>query len=160
MTAYLTTTPVPPDTQAPDGVMRAARIAALSSLLALIALGLAWELWLAPTGSGTLAVKVLPLVFCAFGLWRHRMYTYRWLSLLVWLYFLEGVLRATTEQGISQLLAALEILLCLVLFGVCSLYIRWRLRQAAKATTAADAAGAVGADQPASPGPAAQTTAL
>ena len=32
------------------------------SLLALIVLGLAWELWLAPTGRGTLALKVLPLL--------------------------------------------------------------------------------------------------
>jgi len=133
MTAYLTTTPVPPDTQAPDGVMRAARIAALSSLLALIALGLAWELWLAPTGSGTLAVKVLPLVFCAFGLWRHRMYTYRWLSLLLWLYFMEGVIRATTERGVSMVLAILEIALCIVLFACCAVYIRWRLRSTAAA---------------------------
>jgi hypothetical protein len=56
----------------------------------LIVLGLAWELWLAPTGSGTLALKVLPLVAVLAGLLRHRMYTYRWLSLLVWLYFTEG----------------------------------------------------------------------
>ena len=33
--------------------------------LALIVLGLAWELWLAPTGSGTLALKVLPLAAAA-----------------------------------------------------------------------------------------------
>jgi uncharacterized membrane protein len=39
------------------------------------------------------------------GLLRHRMYTYRWLSLLVWLYFTEGVVRATTEGGLSQRLA-------------------------------------------------------
>ena len=46
----------------PDAVVRAARAGVLASLLGLIALGLAWELWLAPTGSGTLAIKVLPLV--------------------------------------------------------------------------------------------------
>ena len=33
------------------------RNVALASVIALIALGLAWELWLAPTGSGTLALK-------------------------------------------------------------------------------------------------------
>ncbi len=111
--------------------MRLARALALATLAALIVLGLAWELWLAPTGSGTLAIKVLPLVFCAAGLLRHRMYTYRWLSLLVWLYFMEGVVRATSESGLSQGLAIVEVVLCLVLFGVCSLYIRWRLRKAA-----------------------------
>ena len=62
----------------------ATRIAALASLIALIVLGLAWELWLAPTGRGTLALKVLPLALPIAGLLRYRMFTYRWLSLLVW----------------------------------------------------------------------------
>ena len=116
----------------PDAVVRAARAVALAGLFALIALGLAWELWLAPTGSGTLAIKVLPLALCALGLMRHRMYTFRWLSLLVWLYFMEGVVRATTEQGWSRTLAAAEIALCLLLFGASALYVRWRLRSAAQ----------------------------
>ena len=107
--------------------------AALVALLALLALGLAWELWLAPTGSGTLAIKVLPLALCVLGLLRHRMYTFRWLSLLVWLYFMEGVVRATTEQGWSRALAVVEIGLCLLLFTSSALYIRWRLRHAAPA---------------------------
>ncbi|MDO9094383.1 MAG: DUF2069 domain-containing protein [Rubrivivax sp.] len=112
----------------PDAVVRRTRAAALAGLLGLIVLGLAWELWLAPTGSGTLALKVLPLVLCVAGLWRHRMYTFRWLSLLLWLYFMEGVVRATTESGISQVLAVLEIILCIWLFTASALYIRWRLR--------------------------------
>lgn len=114
-----------------DPVVRALRAWSLVTLLALIILGLAWELWLAPTGSGTLAIKVLPLVLCVGGLLRHRMYTYRWLSLLLWVYFGEGVLRATTERGMSMWLAIGEILLSLVLFGVSTAYIRWRLRNAA-----------------------------
>jgi uncharacterized membrane protein len=122
---------LPPGT--PDAVVRLTRAAALGSLLALIALGLAWELWLAPTGAGTLAIKVLPLVLGVAGLLRHRMYTFRWLSLLVWLYFTEGVVRATTESGLSQVLAVAEVLLCLVLFSACAVYIRWRLRRGAEA---------------------------
>ena len=39
--------------------------AVLGSVYALIALGLAWELWLAPTGNRTWAIKVLPLEFHA-----------------------------------------------------------------------------------------------
>jgi len=105
---------------------------ALAGLIGLIVLGLAWELWLAPTGSGTLAIKVLPLVFCVVGLLRHRMYTFRWLSLLVWLYFTEGVVRATTEQGWSRTLAAAEVALCLLLFAASALYVRRRLRNAAQ----------------------------
>jgi uncharacterized membrane protein len=126
-------TPEDEPRHAPDAVVRSSRAIALAALLALIALGLAWELWLAPTGSGTLALKVLPLVLCVAGLLRHRMYTFRWLSLLVWLYFTEGVVRATTESGLSQALAVAEVLLCLVLFSACAVYIRWRLRRGAEA---------------------------
>jgi uncharacterized membrane protein len=119
--------------------VKAARAAALGGLLALIVLGLAWELWLAPTGRGTLAIKVLPLVFCVAGLWRHRMYTFRWLSLLVWLYVLEGTVRATTESGVSQALATGEVVLSLWLFSWSALYIRWRLRHAPPDPAAAPA---------------------
>ena len=66
---------------------------ALAALLALIAFGLAWELWLAPTGRDTLAIKVVPLVLALPGLWRGKLYTFRWLSLLVWLYVAEGLVR-------------------------------------------------------------------
>ncbi|HWH81591.1 MAG TPA: DUF2069 domain-containing protein, partial [Burkholderiaceae bacterium] len=93
------------------------RAVALGSVLALIALGLAWELWLAPTGSGTLALKVLPLLVPLPGLWRRRMYTYRWLSLMVWFYFIEGVVRATSDRGRGALLGAIEVALCLLLFA-------------------------------------------
>jgi len=129
MTSLGTAPPEPAVPRAPDGPTTRARSAALLTLLALIALGLAWELWLAPTGSGTLALKVVPLVLCLAGLWRHRMYTFRWLSLLVWLYFTEGVVRAVTESGVSRALALGEIVLSLALFGISAFYIRWRLRR-------------------------------
>ena len=106
------------------------RAVAVASLLALIALGLAWELWLAPTGRGTLALKVLPLAIPLAGLLKNRMYTYRWVSLLVWVYFTEGVVRAAGDGGLSARLALLEVALCLVLFAACALHVRWRLRNA------------------------------
>jgi uncharacterized membrane protein len=98
--------------------------------VALIALGLAWELWLAPLpgGTGALALKVLPLTLAITGLLRHRLYTYRWLSLLVWLYFTEGVVRATGDAGWSQRLAMLEIALSVLLFVACAVYVRLRLK--------------------------------
>jgi len=119
-----------------DAVVRWSRWLALGSLIGLIVLGLAWELWLAPTGSGTLAIKVLPLLIPLPGLWRARMYTYRWVSLLVWIYFAEGVVRVTTDKGLSALLAGIEVLLCLVLFVACALHVRWRLHRAAHAAAA------------------------
>jgi uncharacterized membrane protein len=127
-----------PPAAEPDAWVRLTRTATLAGLLALIALGLAWELWLAPTGRGTLALKVLPLLPCVAGLWRHRMYTYRWLSLLVWLYFMEGAVRATSETGLGQWLAVAELLLSLMLFACSAFYIRWRLRHAPPAAAAAE----------------------
>jgi uncharacterized membrane protein len=109
------------------------RAVALGSVIALIVLGLAWELWLAPTGDRTLALKVLPLLLPLPGLWRNRMYTYRWLSLMVWLYFTEGVVRATSDRGPGALLGAIEVLLCLLLFAACAAHVRWRLRHAKEA---------------------------
>jgi uncharacterized membrane protein len=105
---------------------------AAGSLLGLIVLGLAWELWLAPLrpGGSWLVVKVLPLCFPLAGLLRNRMYTYRWVSLVVWLYFAEGVVRAYSDRGLSARLALLEVVLCLALFAACVLHVRLRLRKA------------------------------
>ena len=101
-----------------------ARSSAIASVLALIVLCLAWELWLAPTGRGTLALKALPLVPALIGLVRRRLHTFRWLSLLVWLYFCEGVVRAATDRGPAQWLALAELSLSLLIFVACVLYIR------------------------------------
>ena len=111
----------------------ATRAVAVACVLALIVLGLAWELWLAPVrgGRGMLALKVLPLCFPLAGLLRNRMYTYRWLSLLVWLYFAEGVVRAASDRGPGRWLAAIEVVLSLLLFAACALHVRLRLNKAA-----------------------------
>jgi uncharacterized membrane protein len=126
------------------------RTLAVGSLLALIVLGLAWELWLAPLrpGGSWLALKVLPLTLPLAGLLKNRMYTYRWLSLLVWIYFTEGAVRATTDAGLSAVLAGLQVLLCVALFVACSMHVRLRLRAAGKDAVEADKlrhAAAIGA---------------
>jgi uncharacterized membrane protein len=122
-----TTPPGPPPGPLPFAVLWT-RAAAVASLLGLIALGLAWELWLAPTGHKTLALKVLPLAIPLAGILKNRMYTYRWVSLLVWVYFTEGVVRATSDRGLGVWLAIIEVLMCLVLFVACAAHVRWRLR--------------------------------
>jgi len=108
---------------------------ALGSLASLIVLGLAWELWLAPIrpGGSLLALKVLPLCIPLAGILKNRMYTYRWVSLLVWLYFTEGAVRAWSDRAPGNYLALLEVLLCLVLFAACALHVRVRLKNAAPA---------------------------
>ncbi|WP_367068226.1 DUF2069 domain-containing protein [Oryzisolibacter sp. LB2S] len=119
----------------------ATRWLAVGSLLGLIVLSLAWELWLAPLrpGGSWLALKALPLAWPLAGLLKRRMYTYRWVSLLVWLYFTEGVVRAWSDPAPGNWLAAIEILLCLLLFTACALHVRLRLA-AAKARSSTPAA--------------------
>ncbi len=122
--------PAPLERTEPRPNQRLSRNLAVASTLALILLCLAWELWLAPTGRGTLALKALPLLAAPFGLWRYRMYTYRWLALVIWLYALEGLVRATSEGGLGQVLAGLEVVLSLVVFTACTAHIRQRLAAA------------------------------
>lgn len=122
----------------PHAFVRSTRAIAVGSLLGLIVLGLAWELWLAPTGQRWLALKVLPLVLPLAGLLKHRLYTYRWVSLLVWLYFTEGIVRATgvpagAPAGIDVALAWGQVALCVLLFGACAAHVRWRLKHKAPA---------------------------
>lgn len=115
------------------------RTLAVGSLLALIVLGLGWELWWAPLreGGSWWVIKVLPLTIPLAGLLKNRMYTYRWLSLLVWLYFTEGIVRATTESGLSGALAWGQVVLCVLLFVACALHVRLRLKAAAAQATEA-----------------------
>jgi len=105
---------------------------AVGSLVALVLLSVAWELYLAPIkpGGSLLALKALPLCVPLAGLLKNRMYTYRWVSLLVWLYFTEGVVRAYSDRAPSSYYALLEVFLCLTLFAACALHVRMRLRNA------------------------------
>ena len=115
----------------------ATRRLALGSLGALIVLGLAWELWLAPVrpGGSLWALKVLPLCIPLAGLLKNRMYTYRWVSLMVWLYFTEGVVRAWSDKPPGNYLAMAEVALCLLLFAACALHVRLRLKNARDIST-------------------------
>lgn len=100
--------------------------AAAASLIALIFFCLAWELWLAPLrpGGSWLALKALPLLAALFGVLRGRRYTHQWLSMLALVYAAEGMVRAMSDRGLSQLLAAAEIALAAVLFLSCVFYAR------------------------------------
>ena len=122
----------------PGSDVAATRWLAVGSLLGLIVLCVLWELWLAPLrpGGSWLVLKALPLCIPLAGLLKHRMYTYRWVSLVVWLYFTEGVVRAWSDAAPSNYLAGVEIALCLLLFVACALHVRLR-QKAVKAQAAA-----------------------
>ena len=127
-----TPTTLPASPTATRSVAEASRWLAVAAVLGLIVLCVAWELWIAPLrpGGSWLVVKALPLCIPLAGLLKRRMYTYRWVSLLVWLYFTEGVVRAWSDPAPGNWLAGVEILLCLLLFTACALHVRLRLAAA------------------------------
>ena len=102
------------------------RLMASTSLIALIALCLLWEGWLAPLrpGGSWLILKGAFLLLPLFGILRGRRYTYKWVSLFVQFYLLEGLVRATSDSGISRWLAVGETALATLLFVSVILYIR------------------------------------
>jgi len=59
-------------------------------------------------GGSWIALKALPLCIPLAGLLKNRMYTYRWLSLLIWLYFTGGVVRGRGDKPPSPVLARAE----------------------------------------------------
>lgn len=101
-------------------------IAAMICLYALLLLCLAWELWLAPLrpGGSWLVLKVLPLLWIAPGLIRGRIYSYRASTMLILIYFTEGVVRAWSDRGLSAHLAVAEIVLTVVFFVAAIAWVR------------------------------------
>ncbi len=99
--------------------MRASRLIASASLVLLILLCLAWELWLAPLrpGGSWLALKALPLALPLTGVFSGKRYTYQWASMLILAYFAEGATRAWAETGLSRGLAWMEIILAVAFFA-------------------------------------------
>ncbi|HTH94825.1 MAG TPA: DUF2069 domain-containing protein [Rhodocyclaceae bacterium] len=98
--------------------VRRLNLASSSTLITLILLCTAWELWLAPLrpGGSMLVLKTLPLLAALFGILRGKRYTHQWMSMLILAYFTEGIVRATSEGGMAQTLAIIEIALTVVFF--------------------------------------------
>ena len=109
---------------------RLAYLASCTSLIALVFLCLAWELWLAPLrpGGSWLALKALPLLAPLFGVLHGRIYTYQWSLMLVLAYFIEGVVRAWSDTGAAEWLARTETALAVAFFASAIAYIRLNRR--------------------------------
>ncbi|ASL45274.1 hypothetical protein bAD24_I17520 [Burkholderia sp. AD24] len=122
-----TALPVPQKTAAAYG--------ATAALVALIALTVAWEWWLAPLrpGGSAMVLKAVPLLLALPGVWRRRLYTLQWASMLILLYFAEGIVRGWSERGLSARLGWLEVALAVVFF-VCTLIYVAPFKRAAKRT--------------------------
>jgi uncharacterized membrane protein len=111
----------------------AAALGASVALLALIVLSVAWEWWLAPLrpGGSALVLKAVPLLLALPGVWRRRLYTLQWASMLILLYFAEGVVRGWSDRGLSARLGWLQAVLAVVFF-VCTLAYVGPFKRAAK----------------------------
>jgi uncharacterized membrane protein len=105
-------------------------IGCVTSLLALIILCVAWETWLAPLrpGGSWMAFKVLPLLIPLRGVLKRDVYTLQWTSMLILLYLIEGIVRATSmtgiDAGLSSWLALGEVALVCIFFFCCIFYLR------------------------------------
>lgn len=104
--------------------MKALQTLSSVSLIALIFLCVAWELWLAPIrpGGSSLVLKALPLLIPLMGILKGRRYTYQWAPMLILAYFTEGVARAWSDTGLSAWLAGGEIVLSVVFFFAAIFY--------------------------------------
>jgi len=102
------------------------QLGASISLIALIALTLAWEAVLAPLkpGGSLLMLKALPLLLPLFGVLRGKRYTYQWSCMFILLYFTEGVVRAWSDIGLSAQLAIIEVVLSVIFFSCAIFYAR------------------------------------
>ncbi len=101
-------------------------IGAIISLVLLILLGVAWELVLAPLrpGGSWMVLKVLPLLLPLRGVVKRDLYTMQWASMLILLYFAEGIVRATSDKGLSVTLGWGEVALTCLFFVCTVLYLR------------------------------------
>jgi uncharacterized membrane protein len=104
-------------------MLRYLQLGAITSLILLIILSLAWEGFLSPLKphGSSLILKSIPLLFPLFGILRGKRYTYQWASLFILIYFTEGIVRSWSDEGLSKYLAMLEIFLT-VFFFICAIY--------------------------------------
>ncbi len=111
---------------AADVLRSTAHWLAILSLIALIFLCLLWESKLAPLrpGGSLLMLKALPLLLPLFGLLRERVIAYKWTLLLVLAYATEALVRIWTDTGLSRTLAWWELVLAVLLFASCALFVK------------------------------------
>lgn len=100
---------------------------AVASLVLLIVWLVAWEMAVAPLhpGGSLLALKALPLLIPLRGVVKRELYTLQWSSMVILLYFTEGVVRAWSDQlALSRLMAWGEIGLSCAYFACALLFLR------------------------------------
>lgn len=99
---------------------------ALSCWIMLIVLTILWDGLFAPlhTSSALLCLKLLPLCLPLRGLISGKIYTYQYCSMLILLYFSEGVMRIFDAVNYSKYFSALEMIISLAFFISCLFYLK------------------------------------
>lgn len=99
---------------------------AIACWLGLIILTLLWDWAFAPlhTGRWLLMMKLLPLCLPLRGILSGRIYTYQYCSMLILLYFIEGVMRLWDAVPYSAWFASVEIALSVGFFIFCLAYLK------------------------------------
>jgi uncharacterized membrane protein len=106
--------------------LRFFHLGAAISLVALILLCVVWELALAPLrpGGSWLVLKVIPLLLPLRGVFKRDIYTMQWSSMLILLYFAEGIVRATSDHAaVAITLGWIEVALSCIYFLCAILYL-------------------------------------
>ena len=99
------------------------QLIATAAFVDLFILCVSWEWFISPLrpGGSWLILKGIPLLFAIPGLWKGKIYTMQWASMLILLYITEGLVRIL-ETGTNFWMAALETALgtlgfvCLLIF--------------------------------------------
>ena len=125
----------PTPMQADIAERRPAALGAFVTLAALALLCIAWEWRLAPLrpGGSLLVLKAVPLAIALPGVLRRRLYTLQWASMLVLLYFAEGIMRGMTDPAPANRIGWVEVALALGFFACALVYVAPYKRAARRA---------------------------
>ena len=83
-------------------------------LVLMISFGIIWETILYPLREGSLLwLKVLPLVPSLIGTYRRELRTIQWLTLLLWLYIAEAIVRVSSDPNENLIWSSLWLILSL-----------------------------------------------
>ena len=98
---------------------------ASAATLDLIIVCIAWEWFISPLrpGGSWLILKALPLAVMLPGLWRAKVYTMQWGTMLILIYTTEALVRIS-ESGWNFWMALLELVLSVIIFICLLLYLK------------------------------------
>jgi uncharacterized membrane protein len=101
------------------------QLLAVAAFVDLFILCVAWEWFISPLRpSGSwLILKGIPLLFAIPGIWKGKVYTMQWASMLILLYVTEGLVRIL-ERGANFWLALLETVLATTAFVCLLIYLK------------------------------------